>query len=191
MTPVRGHLARVATTLGLSTAMMVIVVGCSSSGGAQSAPAKTPTAGLLVTYGPEPTVSAKMICSPDGQAALSTALNVTAKRVTTPTWVDHLYSCTYQYDSGSFSVSVKELPTIPATIDYYNALKAKSTVAQPVALGQAGFMTTDNTSIVRKDNKVLDIDVTKLPAQFGQPPRSRTDVSLTIAVALLGCWTGD
>ena len=40
--------------------------------------------------------------------------------------------------------------------------------------------------MVRKDNKVLTVDVTKMPAQFGAPPQSRTQVSQIIAATLLG-----
>ena len=76
-------------------------------------------------------------------------------------------------------------------MDYFNVLKAKSKVIQLIALGQDGFITSDDTSVVRKDNKVLVVDVTKLSAQFGEPLRSRADASQSIAVALLGCWTGD
>jgi hypothetical protein len=170
--------------------VMLILAGCSSDNGARQDPAAVPTTTLVVTYGTEPTESAKLVCGTDGQTALATALSASTTAVTTPTWVDHLYSCTYQYDSGSFSLSVKELPTIAATVDYFNSLKAKSTVTQQIALGQDGFMTSDDTSVVRKDNKVLVVDVTKLSAQFGAF-RSHTDASLTIATTLLGCWTGD
>ena len=150
-----------------------------------------PTTTLVVTYGAQPSASAQMICGSDGQSALTAALNTTGARVTTPTWVDHVYGCTYQYSNGSFGLSVKELPTIAATVDYFTSLKAQPAIAQQLALGQDGFTGTDGTSVVRKDNKVLVVDVTKLPAQFGAPPQSRTAASQTIAVALLGCWTGE
>jgi hypothetical protein len=145
----------------------------------------------VVTYGDQPTASAQMVCGTDGQTAINTAFHVTGLVVTTPTWVDHLYACTYQYPSGSFDLSVKELPTIAATVDYFASLKAKFTGAQTLALGQDGFTSSDGTSVVRKDNKVLVIDVSKLAAQFGAPPQTRTVSSQVIAVTLLGCWTGD
>ena len=40
-----------------------------------------------------------------------------------------------------------------------------------------------------KDNKVLVVDVAKLPAKFGASSLNRTDASSVIAVTLLGCWT--
>jgi len=161
---------------------------CSSSGDARPL---LPTTTLVVTYGAQPTASAQMVCGPEGQTAVNAAFNLTGLVVTMPTWVDHLYSCTYQYPSGSFDLSVKELPTIAATVDYFASTKAKLTGAQQLALGQDGFISSDGTSVVRKDNKVLVVDVSKLPAQFGAPPLSRTVASENIAVTLLGCWTGD
>jgi hypothetical protein len=36
--------------------------------------------------------------------------------VTSPTWADHVYSCSYEYPTGSFLVSVKELANRAATV---------------------------------------------------------------------------
>lgn len=182
------RLAHVSMRLLAGAAVLLTVTQCSSSGDAQPA---APTTTLLVTYGDQPTVSAQMVCGEDGQTALAGAFHVGPTQVTTPSWVDHLYSCTYVYPDGSFGLSVKELPTIPDTVDYFTSLKATFTVAEPLALGQEGFTATDGTSVVRKDNKVLEVDVSKLSDQFGVPPQTRANSSLVIASTLLGCWTGD
>ena len=42
---------------------------------------------------------------------------------------------------------------------------------------------------MRKDYKVLLVDVTKIPADFA-PAMTRSDVALNIGVAIMGCWTG-
>jgi len=182
------RVVHISSRLLVSVGVVLTLAQCSSSGDARST---APTTTLLVTYGDQPTASAQMVCGADGQTALNLALNVAGLSVTTPKWVDHLYSCVYQYPSGSFALSVKELPTIAATVDYFTSLKAKSTGALPLALGQDGFTSTDGTSVVRKDNKELVIDVSTLPAQFGTPSQTRTATSQTIAVSLLGCWTGE
>jgi hypothetical protein len=182
------RVVHVSSRLLAAVGVVLTLAQCSSSGDAQPA---APTTTLVVTYGEQPTASAQMICGADGQTALNTALNLTGLKVSAPTWVDHLYSCTYQYPSGTFDLSVKELPTIAATVDYFTSLKAKSTGAQELALGQDGFTSADGTSVVRKDNKVLVVDVSKLPAKFGAPPQNPIQVSQTIAVTLLGCWTGE
>lgn len=175
-----------------SAVVLLTLTQCGSSDKAAvpTVPAAPPTT-LLVTYGDQPTASAQMVCAPEAQAELAGSLRATPLKVTTPTWVDHVYSCTYQYPEGSFDLSVKELPTIPDTIAYFASLKAKYTVADPLALGQDGFTATDGTSVVRKDNKVLVVDVKHLSDQFGTPPHHRGDSSLIIATTILGCWTGE
>jgi len=143
----------------------------------------------VVTYGVDPSDAAKMVCGSEAQQELSAAFNIDAD-VTTPTWVDHLFACTYQYPEGSFALSVKELPTIQDTVAYFDSLKARYTVSEQLGFGQEGFLTTDGMSVVRKDNKVLVVDVGSLPAPFGTPPMSRRDASLAITLTILGCWTG-
>ena len=41
------------------------------------------------------------------------------------------------------------------------------------SLGQGAFQTTNGSVVVRKDWKVLLVDDTGLPAQFGTPPTRR------------------
>ena len=58
-------------------------------------------------------------------------------------------------------------------------------------LGQGAFSETDGSVIVRKDWKVLTVDITGLPTQFGVPPTSSSDIAVTVAIVILGCWAGD
>jgi hypothetical protein len=51
-------------------------------------------------------------------------------------------------------------------------------------------VTTDGSIVVRKDWKVLYVDVSHLPAEFGQPPQSAADAALGVAATILGCWSG-
>lgn len=50
---------------------------------------------------------------------------------------------------------------------------------------------SDGDVVVRKDWKVLLVDISGLPSQFGVPPTSSTDVGYTVADIILGCWEGD
>jgi hypothetical protein len=177
----------VAVVAGLLVVTALAAACSSSSGGASSS---SPTTSLLVTYGPQPTSSAKMICAAEARAEIRSALNATPTTVTPPTWRDHTYQCTYVYRNGSFTMSVKELPSIAATVDYFDTLKAQHRPEQDLALGQDGFVATDSTAVVRKDNKVLIVDVSKLPAAFGQPPQTQSTISESLAAVILGCWTG-
>ena len=58
-------------------------------------------------------------------------------------------------------------------------------------LGQGAFRTSGGDVVVRKDWKVLLVDVSALPSQFGVPSTSATDVAYTVADVVLGCWDGD
>jgi len=51
-------------------------------------------------------------------------------------------------------------------------------------------VTTDGSVVVRKDWKVLYVDVSHLPPQFGQPPQAAPDAALSVAATILSCWSG-
>ena len=132
-----------------------------------------------------------MVCTAEAQHEIAGALGVTAV-VETPTWSDHLYSCRYTYPDGSFTLSVKELSSWSQTFAYFRGLASqlRKTVLVP-NLGQGGYETRDGSVAVRKDWKVLLVNISDLPAQFGVPPTPVANVALTIAYVILGCWSGD
>jgi len=41
-----------------------------------------------------------------------------------------------------------------------------------------------------EDCKVLLVDISGLPAQFGSPPYTRADIAVKVAPTIMGCWTG-
>jgi hypothetical protein len=86
---------------------------------------------------------------------------------------------------------VKEVADSAQTTAYFDSLAAKLGKTKEIAgLGQGAFQVRDGSVVVRKDFKILLIDVTKLPAQFGVPPASRGDVAINVAETIMGCWTG-
>ena len=132
-----------------------------------------------------------MVCSAKARAELAAPLGMTAT-VSVPTWSDHTYGCRYGYPDGSFALSVKELSSWPETDAYFAGLGARlGDTGKVTGLGQGAFTTSDGSIVVRKDWKVLLVDISGLPAQFGVPPTSRADVAYTIADLILGCWQGD
>ncbi len=141
--------------------------------------------------GPHPSQIAKKVCQKEAHDDIDSALGETAT-VSTPTWVDHLYSCRYGYPTGSMELSIKELSSWEQTNAYFDGLATrlgKATYLQ--GLGQGAFQTTDGSVVVRKDWKVLLVDISGLPAQFGVPPTSSGDVAVTVGDVILGCWAGD
>jgi len=167
------------------------VAGC--SGGSSST--TTSTSRPPQPAGATPSPISVQVCSHEAQKEMANALGETAT-VSAPTWVDHRYACTYRYPAstptGSFDVSVKELSSRAETTAYYDGLAASMGKARDLGtLGEAAFQTTDGSVVVRKDWKVLLVDNTGLPAQFGVPPTSSAAVAVTVADVILGCWAGD
>ena len=164
------------------------------SGGASTSGATTT---VPEPAGPKPSPISVQVCSDEAQADMNSALGETAQ-VSHPTWsaATHVYACTYDYPTstphGSFELSVKELSSWHETYAYFDALAATLGKSRPLAsLGQAAFQTPNGSVVVRKDWKVLVVDNSGLPAQFGVPPTSSGSVAVTVADVILGCWEGD
>jgi hypothetical protein len=168
---------------------------CGSSSPPKAAP-KTSTGATTVTYEPagaNPSKSAKMVCTQEAQNDMADALGMPATRVTAPTWKDHIYSCTYVYPKGSFVLSVKELVSDKTTTDFFNAYKKKLGVQDNLfGLGQGAFVAKNDDVVVRKDYKVLLIDVKNVPKGTGTfvPAMVRPDVATNIASVIMSCWVG-
>lgn len=78
------------------------------------------------------------------------------------------------------------------TYSYFQTLAIQMGKARTLQhLGQGAFQTTNGSVVVRKDWKVLVVNSVGLPPQFGQPPTSSGDVTVTVSDAILGCWAGD
>ena len=141
--------------------------------------------------GRNPSPIAQMICRPKARQEIASVLGEIAT-VSRPTWMHHLYSCTYSYPTGSMALSVKELSSWAQTKGYFRTLAGQMGKSQSLnGLGQAAIQTTDGSIIVRKDWKVLLVNSAGLPDQFGQPPASSRAAAESVADVILGCWDGD
>jgi hypothetical protein len=132
-----------------------------------------------------------MVCAREAQKDIAETLGVRAS-VSKPTWTEHAYSCRYAYSGGDFVLTVKELSSWPHTFAYFSSLARTQGRAKTVPnLGQGAFQTANGSMVVRKDWKVLTVDISGLPGQFGKPATSRGDVAVTVADLILACWAGD
>src|SRR4029079_18397147 len=110
-----------------------------------------------------------------------------------PTWKDHIYSCTFVYPKGSFTLSTKELVDEKSTTDFFNAYKTKLGVKDTLfGLGQGAFVAKNDDLVVRKDYKVLLVDVQGVPKALSAfvPSMVRSDVASNIAAVIMSCWEG-
>jgi hypothetical protein len=174
--------------LTVALAPLILLVSACASG---SAAATTKAAERPLPAGRQPSVIALMVCRPKAQREINEVLGVKAT-VSDRAWVDHKYSCRYGYPNGSFELSVKELSSWSQTLAYFHGLGSQLGGPQTLGnLGQGAFRTSGGDVAVRKDWKVLLVDVSGLPSPFGVPPTSATDVAYTVADLILGCWDGD
>jgi hypothetical protein len=139
-----------------------------------------------------PSASAKMICAHETQTELAAVLGVHTTQPVVPAWTDHLYSCRYTYHKAFMVLSVKELSNQAQTDGYFTSLAHRLGQTQrPQAIDRGAFFTTTNSSVVvRKDYKVLLVNISGLPARFGAPPYTRADIAIKVAATIMGCWTG-
>ena len=175
------------TAIAALTPLILLVSVCASG----TVPATATVAKRPLPAGRNPSLIALMVCRPKAQREINEVLGVKAT-VSDRTWVDHKYSCRYGYPNGAFTLSVKELSSWSQTLTYFHGLGTQLGDTQTLGnLGQGAFRTSGGDVAVRKDWKVLLVDVSGLPPQFGRPSTGATDVAFTVADLILGCWDGD
>jgi hypothetical protein len=190
------HHVRVLAGFGVAGALLLAACGSSAkpTGSPTTQPpgASGPTAHVAKAATDDPSVSAKMICSDEVKTELSSLLGVQPIAPLEPTWKDHVYSCTYRYKGGELTLSVKELVDKSATDAYYASLATELGKKQNInGLSPGGAFTTKNDSVVvLKDYKVLLVDISGLPKQFGNPPDASKNIALNVGSLIMGCWTG-
>jgi len=134
----------------------------------------------------------RMICADEAERDIAIATGVATTEPLQPTWRDHEYSCVYHYASGSMRLSVKQLSDSAATVRYFDRLVARLGARETLdGVGQGASTTKTGAVVVRKDDKVLVVDVAGLPARFGVPADVRANVAVTVAATIMGCWTGE
>jgi hypothetical protein len=178
---------------GASLAFVCLTIALAVASGACSATnnasASTPATEIAVA-GPKPSASAQMVCGSDGEKAIAATVGTDTVAPLVPTWKDHLYTCDYRYRGGArMTLSVKEMSSTEETNRYFDGLSAELGLRKTIPnLGEDAFQTRDGSVVVRKDYRVLLVDVSHLPARFDKFPRSV--ISNDVALALMECWTG-
>ena len=176
---------------------LVAVLAFAACGSSSNAGSSTTTNALQLSSPsyekakPNPSISARMICQTEVRGEIAQALSVTETRVV-PSWdkQQHLYSCTYVYPHGKIVLSVKEMSSEGETTAYFDSVKKKyGTKSSVVGLAQGAWLLKNDDVVVRKDYKVLLVNVHGIPAKFA-PQLFRSGVATSIATVIMACWTG-
>lgn len=166
---------------------LVTILSTSCSGGSST----TGTTRAPLPAGPQPSAVSKEVCVSEAPHDVGLALGE-KPNVSKPTWIDHRYTCRFSYPGASMTLSVKELSSWPQTIAYFDGLATQLGKARELkGLGQGAFQTPNGSVVVRKDWKVLHVDVSDLPGSFGHSPTTPGVIGVAVADVVLGCWAGD
>ena len=169
--------------------LLLMTAGCSTGAGSSAVTSTKITEPLPAGATPSPI--SVMVCSRKAAKVLDATTGEKAT-VDEVTWVQHRYSCHFGYSTGSMVISVKELSSWAETIAYFDYLATAMGTSQRIyGLGQGAFQATDGSVVVRKDWKVLLVDTSGLPAEFGVPLASSGNVALRVSYDIIGCWAGD
>jgi hypothetical protein len=169
-------------------ALVVMTAGCRGS----SSPRSHTSGPSGSTAGATPSKSAQMICSLAGQQRiLADATGVRTTQAAVASWKNHLYSCRYTYGKNVMVLSVKEPANRTDTVKYFASLGHRLGISRTVPLGEDAFVTRDGSVVVRTDDRVLLVDMSKLPRQFGSPRDSRENIALNAASAIMSGWFGE
>jgi hypothetical protein len=201
-----GTLVAVRTrTLTVSCAVLALVLGACGGGSSKNGASATsqPTATTQGGQTPgtghvakaaaaNPSVSAKMVCATEAVNDIAQVIGIKTTSISKPTWIDQVYSCDFVYPGNAkMTLKVKELSSVEETTAYYDGLATQLGKKQDLqGLGQGAFSTKNGSVVTRKDYKVLVVDTSKLPAQFGVPPDTRENDAINVSFTIMECWVG-
>jgi hypothetical protein len=174
----------------------LLLTGCAGStqrpAANQASTGTSQTGMAMADTSDPPSDTAKMVCSDDIRAQVSTVLKLSTPPKTESSWADRLYTCTYRLPMGPMVLSVKQSTGTAAAASYFSTLRPTLGSTEPLqGLGERSYGTGDGVVVVIKDNMTLKVDTTGLPTVFGADQQRRSDLAYEIASDVLGCWTGD
>jgi hypothetical protein len=178
----RSHLRRVPRVAALLVALSLAGCGSAAASPSRGSNSSHPT----VERGAEPSNPADEICE-----------DMTRDNVANQLAEGHLLgapvrsksgsvtTCTYRITGGSLRLTVDERAGDAAAATSFAALKRAATAPVKVPLlGTDAFTGHDGTTVTVKDDKVLTVDPTDLPAG-----NDRTQIAQSISFEVLNCWT--
>ena len=184
-TPAHRRRSTGATALVLAA---LVTAGVATGCGSATATAERPGAGTPSTTkgSTESSDPANAICEDMTRTNVANQLgtgHVIGKPVRTK--VGDVTTCTYKVTGGSLVMSVDKRTTDAAANTSFERVRSAANGATEVPnLGGGAFTDSDGTTVTIKDNKVLTVDPTLLPAG-----NDRTQIAQSLSFEILTCWT--
>ena len=178
----------------LILAVVAVLGACSSkskSGSQRTRHNLIHPAGTLAGVGPSS--KTKMICEVEAKKDIAhSGVGFDTIEPLRPAWdkASRIYSCDYVYAAGAkMTLSVKQTSSAAAATAYFDSLAERLGKTRSLfGTGEGAYTTIGGDIVVRKDSKVLLVDVSNLPARFGKPADARDSIATNVAVIIMGCW---
>ena len=178
----------------LILAVVAVLGACSSkskSGSQRTRHNLIHPAGTLAGAGPSS--KTKMICEVEAKKDIAhSGVGFDTIEPLRPAWdkASRIYSCDYVYAAGAkMTLSVKQTSSAAAATAYFDSLAERLGKTRSLfGTGEGAYTTIGGDIVVRKDSKVLLVDVSKLPRRFGKPADTRGGIATNVAVVIMGCW---
>ena len=139
-----------------------------------------------------PSDAALMVCGDQPMDRLTSILDLDSKPHTVNNWADSTFTCTYHLTEGALEISVREAKDQASARTYFDAMQALAKDAKPIQglanLGFPAFETADGSAVFQKDNFVLQVDATDLPATLGPESITRNALAYQLSTTILACW---
>jgi hypothetical protein len=139
-----------------------------------------------------PSDAALMVCGDQPMDRLTSILDLDSKPHTVNNWADNTFTCTYHLTEGALEISVREAKDQASARTYFDAMQALAKDAKPIHglanLGFPAFETADGSAVFLKDNFVLQVDATDLPATLGPESITRNALAYQLSTTILACW---
>ncbi len=139
-----------------------------------------------------PTDAALMVCGDQPMDRLTAILALEQDPHTINDWADSTFTCTYHLDDGDLAISVKEAKDQTTALTYFDAMQALAKDATPIEglanLGFPAYETADGSAVFQKDNFVLQVNASDLPANLGPDEITRNALAYQLSTTILACW---
>lgn len=123
---------------------------------------------------------------------LTAILELTEKPHTVSSWADSTFTCTYHLAEGALIISVQQAADGASARKYFDAMQALAKDAKPIEglanLGFPAYETADGSAVFQKDNFVLHVDASALPAVAGPNAITRNALAYQLSTTILACW---
>ncbi|MBT2594552.1 hypothetical protein [Arthrobacter sp. ISL-72] len=139
-----------------------------------------------------PSDAALMVCGDQPMDRLTSILDLKEAPHTINIWADSTFTCIYHLQEGALEISVQDASNQATALTYFNAMQALAKEAKPIEglanLGFPAYETTDGSAVFQKDNFILHVDASDLPATLGPEGITRNALAYQLSTTILACW---